>query len=380
MNLSPKIVRHLPQRIRVWLIEQGWAYPEKPGNGTVLSERELEKQLIGKGLPIRDLHSWCRRLHRMMRFRPSLEIMAKEFYSCDLKIIRSIEIADGFPIIVCLQKDDVTRVQAFVKYHRSIGFRYFAFIDNGSADGSFEWLHNQDDVFLFRTEEPYTSANRDAWINRVLAYFGDNRWYAVLDSDEFLSYEDCENKNIDQVISYLKSKKIMRARSMMLDMYAKDGYFERGNRGDFLTESVYFDSATYTTAPWDCHVILSGGPRKRLFNTNATLTKYPLFFLSDGEVLYQAHAMFPLWKNLNSPCFLVIRHYKFLPGDKLKFEKIAKDGKYYGGSIEYKQYVARMSDSEIIRFTFEGTEKYVDSSSLRVIPNYDAIEWDDSDN
>ena len=370
MNVSTRIVRHLPQRIRVWLIEQGWAYRESDAEKTPKIEISVDK-----GLPIRKPRSWERRLQRMLRFKPSLAGMVNEFCSCDLEIVRAITIEDDAPIAICLQKDDLVRIKRFVEYHRSIGFRYFAIIDNGSADESIWWLLEQSDVFLFRTTEPYTSAHRDAWINRILAYFGDKRWYAVLDADELLTYEDVEHKNIDQLIAQLNREGITRGRAMMLDMYAEEGYFEYGKSEDFLTECVYFDRSSYTTAPWDYHVALSGGPRKRLFNTNAALTKYPLFYLNEGEALYQAHAMFPLWKNLNTPCHLVIRHYKFLPGDKKKFEKIAQEGKYYGGSVEYKNYVARMADGELLRFKFEGTEKYVDSSSLKTIPCYDPIQW-----
>ena len=359
---------HLPQRIRVWMIERGWLNENEERNSPFIHFNE-------NSLPVHNPKSWEKRLRKLLTFKPSLRLMVGAFCGEDLRVIKAISIPSDAPIVLCLQKNDSVRIKEFVEYHRTIGFRFFAFIDNGSTDDSLEWLLSQCDVFLFQTETPYSSSNRDAWINRVMAYFGDNRWYAVLDSDEFLSYEDMENKDVNRLISQLKQEGITRARAMMLDMYAEDGYFENGEKSDFLKECVYFDKDTYSSGPWDYHFALTGGPRKRLFHTDATLTKYPLFFLEEGEALYQAHAMFPLWKNLNTPCHLVIRHYKFLPGDKVKFEKIAQEGTYYGGSIEYKNYVSKMTDSQVLQFRFNGSVKYEDSSSLKVLPYYDAIVW-----
>ena len=362
--------RHLPQFIRISLLERGRYLFSRSSD--ICSDKALEAL---KSFPVLNAKSGANRLNRLVRFNPDLKLMVIAFCSHKINVLKLSRIADDSPILVCVQKDDLLRVQASIEYHRKLGIKNFAIIDNGSTDGSFEWLKEQPDVFLLQTLHPYSSANRDAWINRVLAHFGDNRWYLVLDSDEFLAYDDMEHRDIGQLLSQLKREGITRARAMMLDMYAADGYFETGSREDFLRQCVYFDADTYTTFPWDYHVALNGGPRKRLFNTEATLTKYPLFFLQRGELIYQAHAMFPLAKNLNTPCHLVLRHYTFLPGDKVKFAQIAREGRYYGGSVEYKNYVARMAGADVLKFVFEGSQRYVDSTSLRAITCYDPIVW-----
>lgn len=363
-----RIFRHLPQRIRVWMIEQGWL------NDGVVKLTDVP-HWPSHSLPVVNPKSWTRRFRKVLKFNPSLLPMVDAFCRDDLHIVKTIKIPADALVLICLQKNDLVRIKAFIDHHRSLGIRHYAIIDNGSTDGSREWLMEQPDVFLFATDVPYTSANRDAWINRVLAYFGDNRWYLVLDSDELLAYDDMERRDIGQLIARLEQKHILRCRAMMLDMYATDGYFEIGDRADFLKQCVFFDVDTYTTGTWDYHVALSGGPRKRLFGTDATLTKYPLFRLAEGELLYQAHAMFPLRKNLNTPCHLVLRHYKFLPGDKQKFESIAREGKYFGGSIEYKNYIKAMSDAKVVHFVDGASAKYEDSASLRSIPCYNPIDW-----
>jgi len=365
-----RIFRHLSQRLRIALIERGRyliSFQNKRYSADVLS--------LHSDFPILDCRAWSERLSRLIVFEPKLETMALAFCTHKIEVIKPVSFVADAPILICLQKNDLVRIKAFVEHHRSIGIGQFVIIDNGSTDGSLEWLVEQQDVFVLQVMHPYSSANRDAWINRVMAYFGDNRWYLVLDSDELLAYDDMEHHDIGQLIAHMERKGITRCRAMMLDMYAADGYFESGERSDFLRQCVYFDADTYTTAPWDYHVALSGGPRRRLFGTEATLTKYPLFRLADGELLYQAHAMFPLAKNLNTPCHLVIRHYKFLPGDKQKFERIAREGKYYGGSIEYKNYVKAMANGDVLHFVDVASVKYEDSASLRCISCYQPIDW-----
>ena len=362
--------RHLPQFIRISLLERGRYLFSRSSD--ICSDKALEAL---KSFPVLNAKSWANRLNRLVRFNPDLKLMVIAFCSHKINVLKLSRIADDSPILVCVQKDDLLRVQASIEYHRKLGIKNFAIIDNGSTDGSREWLMEQPDVFLFATDAPYSSANRDAWINRVMAYFGDNRWYLVLDSDELLAYDDMEHHDIGQLIARMERKGITRCRAMMLDMYAADGYFESGERSEFLRQCVYFDADTYTTAPWDYHVALSGGPRWRLFGTEATLTKYPLFRLADGELLYQAHAMFPLAKNLNTPCHLVIRHYKFLPGDRVKFERIAREGRYYGGSVEYKNYVKAMADGDVLHFVDAASARYENSTSLRCLSYYQPIDW-----
>ena len=59
------------------------------------------------------------------------------------------------PIIVLCIKNDLKRIQMLVDHYRSLGVEKFAFMDNGSNDGTFEWLINQPDIDLFRCYEPY---------------------------------------------------------------------------------------------------------------------------------------------------------------------------------------------------------------------------------
>lgn len=363
-----RIFRHLPQSVRVWMIEQGWL---NEGRRVVADVPHWPTS----SLAVRNPESWRRRLRKALKFSPSLWPMVETFCRDDLRIVKPVSFVADAPILICLQKNDLVRIKTFVEYHRRLGIRNFVIIDNGSTDGSLEWLVEQQDVFVLQVMHPYSSANRDAWINRVMAYFGDNRWYLVLDSDELLAYDDMEHHDIGQLIARMERKGITRCRAMMLDMYASDGYFESGERSEFLRQCVYFDADTYTTGPWDYHVALSGGPRRRMFGAEATLTKYPLFRLADGELLYQAHAMFPLAKNLNTPCHLVIRHYKFLPGDRVKFERIAREGRYYGGSVEYKNYVKAMANGDVLHFVDAASARYENSTSLRCISCYQPIDW-----
>lgn len=365
------LFRKLPKSFRIFLIERGFSLFEP----TWVSDKVHSFESLGIcQLPIVDSRGWSVRMRSLLRFDKNLLAVVTSFYNSPIEVVKKVPFFENEPILICVQKNDSLRIKNFIQYHRALGIRNFAIIDNGSNDGSFEWLKLQQDVFLFKTSAEYSSQNRDGWINRLLAYFGDKKWYIVLDSDELLTYEDCEHRNINELLLFLSKMKISRARAMMLDMYAKTGYFENGDVNSYLEECVYFDINTYTTGPWDYHCILNGGPRKRLFDLDVMLTKYPLFYLNQGEVQYQSHALFPLSKNFVSPCYLVIRHYKFLPGDMEKYNRIAKEGNYYNGSIEYKKYIQVMNSSEL-PFFYDASVKYESSASLRSIDPYTPILW-----
>ena len=56
------------------------------------------------------------------------------------------------PIVVLCVKNDLRRIQMLVEHYRSLGVEKFAFMDNGSEDGTFEWLLEQPDIDLYRID------------------------------------------------------------------------------------------------------------------------------------------------------------------------------------------------------------------------------------
>jgi hypothetical protein len=101
------------------------------------------------------------------------------------------------------------------------GVRRFAIIDNGSTDQSLEFLKLQPDVDLFESRDKFEESRKLAWINTVIAHYGEGRWYLCVDADELLVFDQSETRSIDELISSVSARGIERVLGFMIDMYAE---------------------------------------------------------------------------------------------------------------------------------------------------------------
>ena len=317
---------------------------------------------------------WIKKWNKAIYSDLNLYSIAELFAKAKIKILKEIELNDSDLVLICVEKNDIVKIKEFIKHYRSIGVNKFIFLDNNSNDGTKEYLLNQDDVILLETKEKYSSPRRVAWINRIIAHYGDNRWYIVVDSDELLVYSDYENKSINEVIDYCINKKYVRARALLVDMYAKKEYYVNGNKEEFMKNCVFFDTDSYYSEKNIKFMYILGGPRSRVLKTNACLTKYTLFYFRKKDVFINSHLMFPYKDNLNKECVLILKHYKFLPNEIKKYIENAKNENYYNKSEEYKKYLEYMSHNEL-DFMYSGSEKYINSKSLERIKEFDKILW-----
>jgi hypothetical protein len=314
-------------------------------------------------------------LNRFMWAETGHNAVVKAFLEAKISIIKEVFNKDSLNeddvIVICLIKNDINRIADFLAHYRAMGVTRFAFIDNMSSDGTREFLIAQEDVNVYYTEVPYTTSNREGWMNRIYAYFGQRHWYLCVDSDELFVYMDCENIDIQDFIQEIKAKNLKRVRALMLDMYSKDDMFAyEGKERDSMSDYRYFDKDGYVTVSSYRLDLIHGGPRTRVFSKynedfNCTLSKYPLFFYTAGDFQGCSHYQFPYFHNCNTPCYSALLHYKFMISDMTKYKERVLAGNYANGSSEYKTYLKAIHGEEKVNFMSETTEKYCGSSSLK---------------
>lgn len=362
----------LPQSFKNFLKKYKYLFNEiRKGHKKHL--KILLKNNEGKSISIDNEKKWIKKLCKLTYSNPELFEIGIEFANSQIEILQERNIQQEDVIVICVVKNDIIKLKRFISHYRKLGIKKFIILDNNSDDGSVQWLLKQDDVIILQTKMKYTSSRRVGWINRIIAHYGDNRWYIIVDSDEFLVYNDCENKNIQDLIKYCKENNMVRLKAIMLDMYANYQYYINGNIADFYEQCVYFDKK-YTSKDQYSNLIY-GGPRERVFNVSACLTKYPLFYFRKNDIQCNSHYLYPYNENIRKECNLVLKHYKFLPGELEKYKKIAKEGNYYNGSQEYKSYINVIEKKKVLDFMFEDTEKYINSNSLAKINVYKKITW-----
>lgn len=361
----------VPWSLKLFLFEHRFIYKK---NSTKKILNTIRKENDNQLFSIFDEKDWLHKFIKLTYSDKKLIKIGESFFSDNIIILRDLEINFSDIVAICVAKNDLIKIKKFIAYHRKLGIDKFIFLDNNSIDGSIEYLLKQKDVILLQTVVPYSSYRRVAWINRIISHYGYNRWYFVADSDELLAYSNCENKSIKDLIKMLEERNIKCARALMIDMYANKEYYKSGNKDNYYEKCIYFDADTYMKHNNVYFNRIYGGPRARIFDAKPCLTKYPLFYFEKND-LFRTHFMYPYKKNLNIDCNLILKHYKFLPGEISKVKNIVSNENYYNNSDEYKKYFNYYKKNKYINFFCGSTCKYIDSSSLDNIKFYDKIDW-----
>ncbi len=314
----------------------------KVKSGTLVVENEIDYKRVFLNFCLAD----CANIDVVKEFYlANITIGIEKFDRCNVK--------PEDPILVCIIKDDVLRIREFMHHYRSLGIKHFAFLDNGSTDGTKEYLMSQDDVNLYLCGDTYSTFRREAWINRLYAYFGYKHWYVCVDSDELIIYDGCDKHNIVDAIKTIGRKRIL---ALMIDMYPKGDVLNQASQegNSFLRYRFYDRSSYYKKSSYRMEA-LYGGPRNRLFSTkdngfNCRLTKYPITYYDKGDVQGCSHYSFPFKFNYSQTVSLVILHYKFFKSDINKYKERALKGNYSSGSLEYKVYLSRIEENRTMVF------------------------------
>lgn len=285
------------------------------------------------------------------------------------------------PTVVVVERNEQQRMQLFYKHYRSLGVHQFIVLDNGSTDGTLEFLKQQQDTKIFQTSEPFQTLRKEAWIQRILVLNGYDRWYIVVDSDELLDYIGSENNSIESLIRKMHNKGHRRLWGFMLDMYSRNPLF--GTNYDIMDVPIKlnsFDKDSYFLrkvndigSKESCDTIY-GGPKNRLFGIEGAQSKQSIFYFDKNTLYANCHYLAPKISWGDVPCCFVLRHYKFLPQDKQEYENRIKNNSFYNNSVEYKDIMMQIErNPNGISFYYENSVLYENSDSLRCLPFLEVV-------
>lgn len=346
-----------------------------------------------KHLSKEDYVVWKNAMLRLMRehcsasFGLGTRLVYETFAKANIEVVRYRKFENkNNPIVVLCVKNDKLRLEMLVNHYRELGVKRFAFLDNGSTDGTYEWMQSQDDIDLFKTSDKYNCFVKEGWLNRVISYYGFERWYILTDSDELLTYIGMEKHPINDLIQYAQKHGVFRFKGLNLDVYADAPLFSiRSSDVNIKKTFCWMDSDSYTETPKKIAnstiTAVTGGPRFRTMNVPCSVMKYPLVYFEKGTVSANAHYQYPYSMIERSPCVIGILHYKFLDVDKKEFERRsnfdtgvsagrAKTGEYY------RQYLNAANEKNDMSFMYEGSVRFDNSNSLAGISLINAIPFE----
>lgn len=276
------------------------------------------------------------------------------------------------PIVISVVRDENERLPDFLYHYRQAGIEKFVFLDNGSKDGTPEYLAEQPDVDLYCCSRPFNWMKKHGWINLLVAMYGRSRWYIYVDGDEHLIFDGIdEGRTFADLALIMDGKGIRRVRGFLIDMYA-DGPLLKSTyrRGERLIEAYpYFDSTGYKEEKYKEIISRKGGPRQRTFakankSFRPEMTKYPMFRLSGRDVFANPHHIWPYDENFKSECYFGILHFKFLPDVLSRIENAIREGNYWGGSMEYRCYHEVLKEDKQLSLIWGATRRYEAFPSL----------------
>ncbi len=295
---------------------------------------------------------------------------------------RTSRITPGAILCFSTIRNERVRLPWFLRYYRELGIDHFLIVDNGSTDGSREYLENQGDVSLWHTGASYRRAGYGMdWLNWLLGHHGHGHWALTVDPDEFLVYPFCDTRPLRALTDWLDASAIRSFPAMLLDMYPKGALAEQPYQEgqDPLEIACWFDSGNYVIErnPQYGNLWIQGGPRMRMFFAeepwrSPALNKIPLVRW-DRRYAYASSTHMLLPRGLNSvydewggeKASGMLLHTKFLDTFTLKAEEEIERGEHYANSVEYKAYAEAMRRNPEIWCKW--SEKYINWRQLEIL-------------
>lgn len=279
-------------------------------------------------------------------------------------------------------RNEVVRLPYFLNYYREMGINQFLIVDNGSTDGSLDYLASQPDVSVWSTQAGYKRARFGVdWLNWLQSKYGHGHWNLVVDPDEFLVYPFCDTRPLRALTDWLDASSIKSFSAMLLDMYPKgrldESPYEVGQNP--IEIASWFDSGNYSISRNKKfgNLWIQGGPRARVFFPDApakapALNKVPLVKW-DRRYAYVSSTHMLLPRGLNQvydewggeKASGVLLHAKFLDTFNTKAAEELDRKQHYSASVEYKAY-ARMMD-ENPDLWCKWSEKYINWRQLEIL-------------
>ncbi|MDF0603762.1 glycosyltransferase family 2 protein [Psychromarinibacter sp. C21-152] len=295
---------------------------------------------------------------------------------------RTAQIRPGHILSFTTLRNEKVRLPYFLKYYRQLGIDHFIVVDNGSDDGSREFLADQPDVSLWHSAASYKRSRFGVdWLNWLAWQHGHGHWCLTVDPDEFLVYPFCDTRPIGALTDWLDASSIRSFSAMLLDMYPKgpiDASPYRAGQDPFEIAD-WFDSGNYAIMKNHRfgNLWIQGGPRARAFFPDRperapALNKIPLVkwhrqftYVSSTHMLLPRglNAVFDEWGGEKASGVLL--HAKFLDTFQHKSAEELKRKQHYANSHEYKAYAQRLKDNPDLWCKW--SEKYINWRQLEIL-------------
>jgi hypothetical protein len=270
-------------------------------------------------------------------------------------------------------RNEMLRLPSTLRHHRSLGVDRFFVIDNGSTDGTLEYICREPDVHVLSTSSSYAESNHGlTWTNELLNAFGSGHWTLTIDADEQFIFPHYERITLPQFCGFLDSIGAQAVPCLLLDMYP--GIALRDAKHDpsrpLLETCNYFDRAPYHMHRTNrCpYFEISGGVRERMFVQNGaqfhapSISKVPLVrWRPETRFINSTHYLSEVSL---APMLATLLHFKFLSDFRERAQTEVARGEHYENAREYRVYLQMCRDNEGALLLCGQSSKFKDTAQL----------------
>ena len=221
----------------------------------------------------------------------------------------------------------------FLAHYRDLGVLSFVIVDNGSTDGTLEYLMVQSDVRVFSQPDSFKEAGHGvAWINHLISKYALDRWVLFVDMDERLVFPQLEQgRTLDELTQYGDAHGFGAFSSFMLDVFAPIW----SRNADKFDAQTHFDNDYFSfpsiTPPYRC---VQGGLRARMTGRQFLITKSPLVKTRPGFAFLEnnhSHTHLPV-----ADVGTVLLHYKLIGDASQRIEDAIERREHYMAGRLYR--------------------------------------------
>lgn len=255
--------------------------------------------------------------------------------------------------VVACMRNEMFMLPHFLAHYRRLGVDSFLIADNGSDDGTLEYLAEQPDVALFAVDTDYNLSHYGvAWQQALMANLRPNRWSLVADADELLVWEKTPHTSLPELVAGPGFEGADAARVFMLDLYPEgplaqadftsgDPFAEAGfsDREPFLQTSFgrgpYSNSPTWTSAVR--HRLIPGSRAELFVAQKLALLKYTPWLRLSAGLHYVAGARLARRE-------LFFGHFKYNAQFPAKARAEVARRQHFNDAEEYRKYLGLLSE------------------------------------
>jgi glycosyltransferase involved in cell wall biosynthesis len=273
-------------------------------------------------------------------------------------------------LVVSVVRNEMIILPHFLAHYRKMGIKCFVIVDNCSDDGTREYLFEQPDVILYSVDTEYKHSHYGvAWQQAVLGNLCLGKWVLLVDADEFLVFEGCENRPLADFVDDIEAEGSTAVRTDMVDMYPY---------GD-LDDADFSESSPFETAAWfDAEPLIKWQLGSGMYSNNPSFLSAlrhrldglsgPNAFTTQKYALVRYQPWVRYSQGLHDVANVAVSnsrawlaHFKYHAGFKKKVQTEIRRGQHFNNASEYRRYAAMLAEGRG-GFGLEGISRRYDGS------------------